>query len=281
MKVQFLRRRKLGNGSTLGIVQYLQEYGVDNVEVIRNDRASTDAPIVVRWGCTTNTGASHIINSSRGIHTVNTKDAFRKVLQDNGVSVPYSYFSKRGIQESPHVVFPLIGRPAHHAQGRNAVVCHSVADVMRDATSAYWSTIIQKEREFRVYCFFGKVIAVAEKVPDDVTQLLWNRAQGHSTFNNVRWTDWPINAVKEALKVHMLSNCDFEGVDVMTKGSTAYILESNSAPSLTTEYRKQCFAKAFASVIKTIRETGQKPAHATVNMGATSYREFIHPAIHS
>lgn len=304
MKVQFLRRRKLGNGSCKGIVGYLQELGVQDAEVIRNDRQVADAPIVVRWGCTSSTqGGGIIINPSEGIHRVCEKDTFRRLLQDSGVSVPKSFFSKEDAKTyalsienmciSPWYNFPkMIGRKRHHSQGRHAEVIEYYDD-LDDSQSDYWSVILPKQKEFRVYCFFGKVIAVAEKVVTDPTVLLWNRAQGNSTFENVRWGNWPLQVVAEALKVHKLSGCDFEGVDVMLYNDVPYILESNSAPSLTTEYRKMCFAKGFKWVIDICRRgpdyvdrepsewsCGGKPRHLTVSSEAReNYKKYIHPAI--
>lgn len=280
MQVQILRRYRLGKGSTNGIVGYMNRLGIQDISVVRNDLGTTNAPLVIRWGCTSAApGAQYIINKPEGIHTVNTKDSFRRKLQDAGVSVPPSYFNKEDAAAAISAGKKLIGRKSHHAQGRKAKVINNITDLRNDMQSNYWSEIIKKDREFRVYCFFGKVIAVAEKVPDDINQLLWNRAQGHAVFNNVRWSEWPIAVVKEALKVHQLSGCDFEGVDVMSKEGVPYILESNSAPSLTTEYRKECFAKAFASVIKYVEEHNEKPAHATFNSTGRRYQDFIHPSI--
>lgn len=280
MKVQFLRRYRLGKGSTNGILQYMREYGENNASVVRNDTGNTDAPIVVRWGCTSHTGARITINPAESIHRVNTKDAFRKLLQDSGVSVPLSFFDKSSVlhhlQENPGTRY--IGRASKHSQGRGAEVITNIPELSR-SRSSYWSVIIPKQQEFRVYCFFGSVIAVAEKVCNDPSVLLWNRAQGNSIFKNVRWTAWPIDVIKEALKVHKLSGCDFEGVDVMVHDGRPYILESNSAPSLTTEYRKQCFAKAFHDVINHIRTHNEKPAHNECDMSKTKYKSFIHKSI--
>lgn len=280
MKVQFLRRRKLGFGSCKGMAQYMREYGVPEVEVIRSDRGSANAPIIIRWGCTARTIGSGIrINDSDSIHRINNKLSFRNLLQNERVSVPTTYFSKGDAILSILEGNKLIGRPSTHSQGKWATLCETEDDVRGDSTSDYWSIVIPKDKEYRVYCFFGRVIAVAEKIPTDPTALLWNRAQSGSTFHNVRWSSWPINSIKEALKVHRLSGCDFEGVDVMEWSGRPYILESNSAPSMSTEYRKQCFAKGFKWLHDYIEEHGVKPQHLTVEDGS-NYRNYIHPVIH-
>jgi len=71
-----------------------------------------------------------------------------------------------------------------------------------------------------------------------------------------------------------LSNLDFGGVDVMTDSSgAAYIIEINSAPSLTSEYRQTCFAKVFDYIIT----HGKERIPLIKSKGG--YRKFVHPAI--
>ena len=48
-----------------------------------------------------------------------------------------------------------------------------------------------------------------------------------------------------------VSGCDFCGVDVMVDADgKAYVLEVNSAPSQTSEYRQGCVAKAFDYIVQ-------------------------------
>ena len=280
MKLQFLRRRGLGKGSTEGMVEFLRKWGVD-ASVVRNDLAKTDAPVIVRWGCTGYTGgAKIIINESEAIHTVNSKATFREKLQNSGVSVPKSFFSKESAATAIARGLRLIGRKSRHAQGKGAEVIATMVE-LKMSQSDYWSVIIPKTQEFRVYPFFGRVIQVAEKVmPEDRKHmLLWNKAQGNSAFYNVRWDKWNLDVVLEALKVHAISGCDFEGVDVMLHEGVPYILESNSAPSMTTEYRKQSFAKGFKWMMDEIERTGEKPQHLELSEHGRGYKDYIHPAV--
>jgi glutathione synthase/RimK-type ligase-like ATP-grasp enzyme len=158
-------------------------------------------------------------------------------------------------------------------------VIRNLDELNADDSSEYWSEIIAKDREFRVYCFFGYVIAVAEKIPHDKDALLWNHAQGGSVFNNVRWGQWPIAVMREALKSQQVMNFEVGGVDVMTEGGTPYILEVNSAPSLTTPYRKQIFARAYEWAIRYIEEHNSKPKMRAEVPDTADWKDYILPFI--
>jgi len=52
-----------------------------------------------------------------------------------------------------------------------------------------------------------------------------------------------------------------------------YVLEINSAPSLTSPYRQQCFARAFDYIIKNDKE------RIPLIPQRGGYLKFIHPAV--
>ena len=53
----------------------------------------------------------------------------------------------------------------------------------------------------------------------------------------------------------------------------AYVIEINSAPSLTSPYRQACFAKAFDWIV----ENGKERIPVVKERGG--YLKFIHPAV--
>ena len=107
----------------------------------------------------------------------------------------------------------------------------------------------------------------------DPKALAWNVARG-GRFDNVRWNDWPLKAVRVAIEAFNLSDLDFGGVDVMVDGdNNAYVIEINSAPSLTSPYRQECMAKAFDYIL----ENGKERIPLIKERGG--YTKFIHPAI--
>jgi glutathione synthase/RimK-type ligase-like ATP-grasp enzyme len=119
----------------------------------------------------------------------------------------------------------------------------------------------------------GRAVAVAQKTPSNPDDVAWNVAQG-GRFDNVPWDSWPLQAVRKSIEAFNLSELDFGGVDVMVDAEgKAYIIEINSAPSLTSPYRQECMAKAFDY----ISEHGKERIPLVEERGG--YRKFIHPAV--
>ena len=103
--------------------------------------------------------------------------------------------------------------------------------------------------------------------------MAWNVARG-GRFDNVDWGDWPLKAVKTSIEAFNLSSLDFGGVDVMVDGDGGcYVLEINSAPSLTSPYRQEKMALAIDYML----EHGKERIPLTTERGG--YRKFIHPAV--
>lgn len=262
-----LRRRGLGFTSVKGI-SLLSRTGIQHV---RNDRDTIpDGPLCFRWGCTASVPTSNVVNNSRAIHLVNNKTEFRRAMNEYNYC-PATWFDI----SNPAITFPCIVRPKHHHQGRNLHLCNNYSeleDAIRQCGSGYYiSEYIRKEREFRIYVCMDKVMCVAEKIPENREDVAWNHHLG-STFHNVRWNDWPIQSCKLAIVTHQLSGLDFSGVDIMVDNSRSYVLESNSAPSLTSPYRQRCFAKVFDYIVEHGKE-------AITSDRVRSWRDVIHPAI--
>ena len=282
--IAILRHRGLGNGSTIGIKKYLEGNHGRVIDIVRSDRVpDTEYEAVLRWGCTSDFRHAPIcINTPEMIHAVNDKPECRKKLIEADIRCPRTFFSKREILEA--VVFnvaPLIGRQTHHAQGKNMQIINDTTDLNYDTISTYWSEIIEKDREYRIYTFMGKIIMVAEKVPTEVgrERLAWNHFGGGAVFNNVKWSEWPIEACKLGLKASEAIGIDFAGVDVMTKEGVPYILEINSAHSLTSEYRKKTFSKALNWLCKEIETSHEKPAHFPFPERIRTYKSMILPIL--
>lgn len=275
-----LRRRKLGNGSCNGIKAASKQ----GLTVWRNDLPAPAGEIkyVFRWGCTSSldplVDGVVVVNTAKAIHWCSDKRRGRLDMQAAGVSVPKTITAAEFMVREfvPEEYVPYVLRRAHHAQGRDlwhggkttiqeAIRQHSVQD-------GYVSEFINKVAEYRVAVCQGRVVWVAKKTPGNPDDVAWNVARG-GRFDNVRWGDWPMRVVNEALKAANVSGTDFCGVDVMvTEDGTPYVLEVNSAPSQTSEYRQKCFAKAFDY----IAENG-KDHFPTAE--CNSWKSAIHPAL--
>ena len=95
-------------------------------------------------------------------------------------------------------------------------------------------------------------------------------------FDNVRWGEWPTKVVDAALKAAKVGKLDFGGVDVMVDAEgKPYVLEVNSAPSQTSEYRQRCVAKCFDYIV-----TKGKEHFADVEYTPRrTWKSYIHPAL--
>jgi len=269
MQMGIVRRRKLGMSSVKGICNK-SETGIEWWRSDRKQPRHYDA--VVRWGCTADVDADMIINTASAIHRVNDKAGFREVLSEHGLAGETIRMPCQAKN------FPYVIRPAKHAQGRKLFVVNDIYELLSAIDKCgygwYGSPLFNKTREFRVALCQGRVLWVAEKTVSDPSQVAWNHAQG-GHFHNVRWGDWPLKAVRISREAFMLSKLDFGGVDVMVDAdNNVFVLEINSAPSQTSDYRQECFAKAFDYIAK----TGSKKTIPLIEEKG-NWRKFIHPAL--
>lgn len=278
--VLIIRRRKLGRTSCKEIAAKMGHKAV----VHRNDKPYPKIPVdlVIRWGCTSNVEGKNVLNTAEAIHQVNDKVAFRKLCEGHDVC-PKTWFSEEDFLDTADYTAegalssPVIVRPSRHAQGKQLDYCTTLPTLVlacEKYQEYYISEFIPKVAEYRVFVVGGRVACVAKKTPANPEAIAWNVAQG-GRFDNVEWNDWPISAVETAVKAFNLTKLDFGGVDVMVdKNKKAYVLEINSAPSLTSEYRQTCMAKCLGY----LAEHG-KERIATKKLDKNRYRGYIHPAI--
>jgi len=80
--------------------------------------------------------------------------------------------------------------------------------------------------------------------------------------------------VRTAMQAYALSGLDFGEVDVIVDElGVAFVLEINTAPSVTSAYDSGCFAKVFDHIA-----VNGKAAHWC---GGDNWRDFIHPVMSS
>lgn len=274
MTTTIVRRRKLGKTSTDAITRFSRT----DITAVRNDERLPPSNLYIRWGCTSTVPSRNILNKTEAIHLVGNKKAFRRILNRENLC-PKTWFDLRSFETALDKTYPVIVRPPVHAQGRQVLHCNNIQQVRNAWTrvggDGYISIFVPKVAEYRVFCGSGRVICVARKTPANPQDIAWNVARG-GRFDNVRWDEWPLRAVKTSLAAYELSGLDFGGVDVMVDAAgECTILEINSAPSLTSEYRQQCFAKYFDYVV----QNGKDFIPRIKQPGG--YRKFIHPAIHT
>lgn len=236
-----------------------------------------DSDYIFRWGFTGPVGNGIVVNTVEAIQKVNDKLGFRRIL-DEADLCPETW------SVGTDVRFPAIVRPGTHHQGRHLYVVRDGAELTSAIArvsrlpknldhSWYASELITKQAEYRIFVVQGRCVCVAKKYPGNPDDVAWNVARG-GRFENVHWDEWPLKAVRYGIEAFNLSGLDFGGVDVMVDGEgECYVLEINSAPSLTSPYRQQCFAKAFDYIVT----HGKDPIPLRAERGG--WNKFIHPAI--
>ena len=272
MRNYMLRRRGLGRQSCNAFSQF----STAGIRVVRNDGMGvvSAGDLVFRWGTTsTLPDGVRVVNTAHAIHRVNNKRDFRLALARHRPSPP-SWGDLAEVQADTR--YPLVVRPSRHAQGVGVHLCHDFSELEKacDLYDEYYiSEYIRKDAEYRVMVICGRVAWVARKTPGNPQDVAWNVARG-GRFGNVRWGDWPLRVCNVAVSAMALSGLHFGGVDVMVKDGVPYVLEINSAPSHTSEYRQQCTARCFDYIIQN--------GSAEIYLGTLkedSWRNYIHPAI--
>lgn len=277
MVALLFRRKKLGRTSAREISRF-SKTGILNV---RNDQPfPPNIDMVFRWGCTSNLPAGvTVVNTAEAIHQVADKAAFRKLTADAGLA-PKTWLSVEEYEKEVDRPEWVVIRRATHHQGRyldlfGAFNRDEIGRVCRGYGEGnyYISAFIPKVAEYRVFIVSGRVVWVAQKTPGNPDDVAWNVARG-GRFDNVRWDQWPLKAVRVAREAFLLSSLDFGGVDVMVDADgKAYVLEINSAPSQTSPYRQECTAKAFDYIV----QHGKERIDVVQERGG--YRKFIHPCL--
>jgi hypothetical protein len=253
----------------------IAEFSKRGIKWVRNDKVLPEDNLYIRWGCTTNVPSKNVLNTAAAIHEVNDKSTFRHELDKQDLC-PATWLNQ---EEVPDAVLRsgVIVRPVRHAQGRHLYLCKTKEELEQAVRACgegyYIGEYIKKVAEYRVAVVQGRAVWVAKKTPADPAAIAWNVAKG-GRFDNVRWNDWPLKVVKTAIEGFNLSSLDFGGVDVMVdQHGECFILEINSAPSLTSPYRQECFAKAFDYIL----DFGKERIPLIQEKGG--YLKFIHPAL--
>ena len=295
MSVAIIRRRNLGRTSCAEIRKMMKH----PARIVKTWRTPTtrwpyrgkmrpEEDMVIRWGCTSELPnpnhqftKDNVLNTVKSIGEVNDKAGFRKTLMRAANYpdwlCPPTYFNYDHISNDDADSGVVI-RPNSHSRGRNLWVEYGWTAIKNrcqhmGADNYYFSSLISKDKEYRVFVVSGRVVCVAEKTPGNPDDVAWNVAKG-GRFDVLNWDQWPLQAVRKSVEAFNLSSLDFGGVDVMVdKEGTAYVIEINSAPSLTSPYRQSCMAKAFDYII----ENGKDRIPLQTERGG--WKKFIHPCI--
>jgi glutathione synthase/RimK-type ligase-like ATP-grasp enzyme len=189
------------------------------------------------------------INPAESIDLGSHKKNARRILQENGVSTPKTFFSKQEVLdlEDKQIPYPLFARQKHHTHG-NGVEYITNRQELEDSNSAYYSEFLDKEREFRVYVVGFKAVHLAEKIPQDKSKKVWNTHKG-AVINNIFDLENYKEIVDEGVRAAKVIGQSYSGVDLILYKNKPYTIELNSAPSLSDEHKLNAVSKAFKKLV--------------------------------
>lgn len=218
---------------------------------------------IVRWGSVAQRGSPDYVNSSEAVALARNKRLSRQRLGDLS---PKTWYEIRDL------VYPCVIRPRHHHGGvrfyvvRNRVQAERAVRLCR--LGWYGSELIEKDREFRVFCLKGYVVAVSERFPNANGDVMWNLAKGGKMIN-VRHKEWPVGAAIVSLRAMERTGLDWGAVDIaIGKDGRALVFEMNTAPGLRNPFTLHQIATALVS------GTPEKPKEER-----RTWKSLIHPSL--
>jgi glutathione synthase/RimK-type ligase-like ATP-grasp enzyme len=238
------------------------------------------ATILWRWGSRRSFSPSFTrqVNTLEACQLASNKPAVRRLCGQRGIRIPATYYTPdeaRGYFSAVTNAAPLLWRPTSHYAGQNMVVVSSAAEVTQ--TGGYWSQIIAKEREFRVYVFFGRVVGVDEKIVEDRSQLAWNHSQG-GRFEVLRWDSWPSAACWMSTRLAHAMNLHFGAFDLIRQGNHHFMLEVNTSPAMTSVYKINLLQRMVGWLDSEVTRLGNlPPIEAPLAEMVRGYRNYISP----
>jgi glutathione synthase/RimK-type ligase-like ATP-grasp enzyme len=216
------------------------------------------------------------INSRDACITAANKPTIRQICTREKIRIPTTYYTAEEARTHFNIsTAPLLWRPRSHQAGQDMVVINSV-DEVRHATG-YWSIILTKTNEYRVYVLFGKVIGVDEKIVSDKTQLAWNHSQG-GYFTVLPWDSWPSKACWFSTKLASAIGLHFGAFDLIKSEGRLYMLEVNTSPAMTTVYKSNLLHRAVNWLENELTAHGNLPTIVSpLPECLRGYNHYIHP----
>ena len=232
--------------------------------------------ILFRYGVVCNVKADAYINSNDSI--LIDKAKARQIMQRHKIPIPptvYDTKSALALLKNGHI---LIGRPRHHFGGNHFYVIKSKRKLLTvNSKCDYYSVLLPKDAEFRVFTLLGYVIGVAEKVKPEDDDIRWNHRHG-AVFQNVRFSQWDRRLVLMALETAYFLGLDFTAVDIIKVSNRYYVLEANKAPALESDYRLSVFARCLDYINRFYDENHHLPRRERISH-LPRWKEIIFPAL--
>ena len=240
-----------------------------SINTVKDTDYSGNSDTILRWG-------SHRFDLDADIE-LNTTEAV-SLARDKGLSrtylchvhlAPETWFDRHDIH------YPCVIRPRRHHAGIKLYVCHNHIEA-RDARRRcgpgwYASELVDKVKEYRVFVFQGRIVAVSERFPAHEGITAWNLEQGGRLIN-VNYRNWPIEVCASAIKAAFKLDLDWTAVDVaIARDGAVKVFECNTAPGLRNPYTMSKIAQSFAWAAENIPPEMREEFK--------TFKQLRHPAI--
>lgn len=163
--------------------------------------------------------------------TVNKYEELVRMDKAGILTIPFS-------KDARDLDAPIFGRKLHHTRGRD-IIHYRVRPMLRGETSSdYFTQVVPKAKEYRVWAFRGKALATYEKELEYAERNgrrgrnpeVWNWANGYA-YHFVHPDTAPSGATSLAVAAVDALGLDFGAVDLLWgKDRHFYALEVNTAP---------------------------------------------------
>lgn len=232
----------------------------------KNIDSLLDKSYLIKWGNRIQVDdlANVVYNNSSAVKNASVKSLARKLFAENEIPCPLNITPQT---DRSKVVFPIIGRPLLHHQGKNFYTFNTWEEFLAHYNvhkkDHYYSNFVPKVKEFRAHVAHSKILALLEKPrPEDPNQIVWNHAQNAEAWTVIGWDDYgKFGNLREGAEptkndLRLARACvgalnalglDFGAVDVVvTEDGSPYVLEVNTAPELSnSEYAAAKYSKYF------------------------------------
>jgi len=207
----------------------------------RQNDLTLENSVVIRWGSRENLAINNnsiVYNKCNALDNSNNKYQSRLIFKEKNVNTPLNI-----TRDNYNVAtYPIIARPYNHSKGSNFITLNTEDQFLdhynTNSNTWYYSSFINKIREFRVHAAHGKCLVLMEKHNPNNGNIAWNRAQNDSEpFTRITQEQMDSENLKEVIIQGLAAikalDLDFGGVDVMLDiHGNVYVLEVNTAPTL-------------------------------------------------
>jgi len=211
---------------------------------------SIENSVVIRWGnrIPMNMHNCVVYNQSSAINNASNKKRARTILNEKKVSIP-KLITKENFKEED---LPIVARPSYHCKCKNIILLRTKEKFLEhyernEPRGWYYSKIIDKDFEYRIHCAHGKVLSISEKPrPKNKETFGWGYSVVEEEWRVLHWNEYKAVWCKHALNAVAALGLDFGAVDIIVKDKKAYVLEVNTAGSLTeSPYLRKRYSQYF------------------------------------